>query len=164
MAEGSLIPEAAWAMVGQMLGKPVHREVLRKEIERYAYAVGDENPLYFDSAYAQDAGYRDVIAPPLYVEMFRREAVPLAELREDGISKGDQPIPLKANRMLAGGEAIEIYQPLYPGDILTVETRLVSLTEKIGRSGPFVLAVRETMYTNQEGIVVIKTRNTRIFM
>ena len=164
MTGESLIPDEARAMVGQVLGKPMQVEVLRKEIERYAHAVGDENPLYFDSSYAREAGYRDVIAPPLFVETLQREVVPLAELREDGVSKTSQPIPLKVTRMLAGGEEVDFFQPLYPGDKLTGETRLVSLTEKAGRSGPFVLVVRETTYTNQEGVVAVKIRNTRIFL
>lgn len=163
MAGESLIPEAARAMVGQVLGTPIRGEVLRKEIERYAHAVGDENPLYFDPEYARAAGYRDVIAPPLFVEIFQRPDVPLAELREDGLSKGRQaPIPLPVTRVMAGGEEVEYLHPLYPGDTLTGETRLADLTEKTGRSGPFVLIVRETTYTNQDGITVIKKRNTSI--
>lgn len=163
MTEESLISEAARAMVGQVLGKPVHGEVLRKEAERYAHAVGDENPLYFDPAYARAAGYRDVIAPPLILDIFQHNVVPLTELREDGISKALQTtIPVMVSRVVAGGEAVEFFQPIYPGDTLTGETRLVSVTEKTGRSGPFVLVVKEATYTNQEGIVVIKSRNTSI--
>lgn len=163
MAEESLIPEAARAMIGQTIGTPVHGDVLQKETQRYAHAVGDENPLYFDAEYARAAGYRDIIAPPLYVEIFQLDSVPLSELRKDGISKARQaPIPLKVNRVMAGGEAVEFFEPIYPGDTLRGETRLVSVSEKTGRSGPFVLVERETTYTNQDGIVVIKSRSTSI--
>lgn len=163
MTEESLIPEAARALIGKTIGTPVRGDILQKETQRYAHAVGDENPLYFDAEYARAAGYRDIIAPPLFVEILQRDIVPLSELREDGLSKARQsPIPLKVNRVMAGGETVEFFQPLYPGDTLRGETRLAKISEKTGRSGPFVLVERETTYTNQDGIVVIKSRSTSI--
>ena len=57
---------------------------------------------------------------------------------------------------------MEFLAPIYPGDTLTGETRLVGLAEKTGRTGPFVLVERETTYTNQDGIVVLKNRSTAI--
>lgn len=163
MADDSLVSEEARAMIGKPLGDPVTGQVLRKEVERYAHAVGDENPLYFDPVYARAAGYRDTIVPPLYVEIFRRSAEPLAELREDGLSKKRQsPIPLKVNRVMAGGEEIEYLHPIYPEDTLTGVTCLVDLVEKTGRSGPFVIVMRETTYTNQHGVVVMINRNSSV--
>ena len=163
MPDESLIPEEARAMIGKRIEEPVRGEVLRKEVERYAHAVGDENPLYFDPAYARAAGYEGTIAPPLFVEIFRRSAEPLSVLREDGISlKRQSPVPLRVNRVMAGGEEMEFFHPIYPEDILTCETRLHSLTEKKGRSGLFVLLVRETTYINQHGVMVMKVRSTSV--
>lgn len=163
MAERSLISDEAQNMLGQQLDKPSSGEVLQKEIERYAHAVGDDNPLYFDAAYAQEAGYSGVIAPPLFFEVPLKEAVPLSELRTDGIAKSRQsPVPLSVNRVMAGGQEVEFLQPVYAGDTLTTETRLVDLIEKKGRSGGFVLVVRETVYTNQHNEVVVKSRSTSI--
>jgi acyl dehydratase len=163
MAAESLIPAEARAMIGQRLDPPSSGEVLDKETRRYAYAVGDENPLYFDADYARAAGYEGTIAPPLFFEVPLREAVSLADLRTDGIAKSRQaPIPLKVDRVMAGGQEVELFKPVYPGDTLTAETRLVDITEKTGRSGPFVLIVRETTYTNQHGEVVVKSRSTGI--
>lgn len=165
MADDSLITEEARAMIGQPLGDPVCGQVLRKEVERYAHAVGDENPLYFDPAYARAAGYRDTIVPPMFVEIFRRSAEPLTALREDGLSKSRQsPIPLRVNRVMAGGEEVEYLHPIYPGDTITGVTRLVDLIEKIGRSGPFVIIKRETIYTNQDGVIVMKNRNSSVVL
>ena len=163
MADESLIPEAARAMIGQRLGSPSRGEVLRKEIQRYAYAVGDDNPLYFDADYARAAGYEGPIAPPLFFDIPLREAEPLTELRTDGIAKSRQaPIPLKVDRVMAGGQEVEFLLPIYAGDTLTAETRLVDITEKAGRSGALVFIVRETTYTNQHGEVVLKSRTTGI--
>lgn len=161
MADDALIPPEARARLGERLGEPTSGEVLRKETERYAYAVGDDNRLYFDDAYARAAGYEGSIAPPLFFEIPMRQAVPLSELRPDGIARARQaPIPLKVERVMAGGQEVEFVQPIYPGDTLTAETRLVDLQQKQGRSGPLVLIVRETVYTNQHGEVVVRSRST----
>ena len=165
MADQSLITEEARAMIGQPLGDPVSRQIIRKDVERYAYAVGDENPLYFDPAYARSAGYRDTIVPPMFVETFRRSPEPLSALREDGLSKSRQsPIPLRVNRVMAGGEKMEYLHPIYPGDTITGITRLIDLNEKTGKSGPFVIITRETTYTNQNGVVVMKNRNSSVVL
>ncbi len=163
MADEPLIPDEARAMIGQRLGDPVRGEVLQKEVQRYAYAVGDDNPLYVDAEFARAAGYAGTMAPPLFFDVPLREAVPLSELRPDGIARSRQaPIPLKVDRVMAGGQEVEFLQPLYPGDTLTAETRLVDLIEKTGRSGRFVLVVRETTYTNQRDEVVVKSRSRSI--
>ncbi len=163
MSEVSLIPKEAREMIGKPMGKPVSFQVLRKEIERYAHAVGDENPLYFDPEYARLAGYRDTIPPPLFEEVFRLSPEPLSALREDGLSitRGSS-VPLGVDRIMAGGEEMVFHYPIYPDDTLTRNTRLFSLTEKKGRSGPFVLLVRETIYTNQDGICVLEMRSTSV--
>lgn len=163
MTQESLITDAARAMIGKPLGPPTSGEVAQRESQRYAYAVGDENPLYFDKAYARAAGYEGIITPPLFFEVVMRESVPLSALRTDGIAASRQAsVPLKVDRVMAGGQDIEFLQPIYPGDVLTAETRLSEITEKSGRSGPIVLVVRETTYTNQRGEVVVKSRTTGI--
>ena len=44
----SLIPEETRARVGELLSDPVTVTIDRRESQRYALAVGDENPIYFD--------------------------------------------------------------------------------------------------------------------
>ena len=39
-------------------------EVGKEKIREYAFAVGEDNPVYFDRQAAKDAGFRDVPAPP----------------------------------------------------------------------------------------------------
>ena len=50
----------------------------------------------------------------------------------------------------------ELLEPVFAGDTITSETRLKSLEEKSGGSGPFVLQMTETTYTNQDGAVVAR--------
>jgi acyl dehydratase len=52
--------------------------------------------------------------------------------------------------------------PVCVGDTITAETRLKSVEEKQGGSGPFVLHANETTYTNQDGAVVARARQLSI--
>ena len=42
-------------------------QVGRAKIKEYANALGIENPVHFDAGAARDAGFRDVVAPPMFV-------------------------------------------------------------------------------------------------
>ena len=39
-------------------------EVYRRDWQRWAAAVGDHNPLWFEPDYARKHGYRDIVCPP----------------------------------------------------------------------------------------------------
>jgi hydroxyacyl-ACP dehydratase HTD2-like protein with hotdog domain len=83
----------------------------------------------------------------------------LDALREDGVPfEGGSDIPLKAERLMAGGEEYEFLATVYPGDTITAEIRIQNIQEKEGQSGRFVLITRETLYTNQDGIAVARGR------
>jgi acyl dehydratase len=87
----------------------------------------------------------------------------VTDLREDGIYRGGgRRVNLNVKRVMFGGEEWEFLQPVYTGDTITAETRLKSLEEKDGSSGPFVLQTTETTYTNQAGEVVARARGRSI--
>lgn len=156
--EESLITPEAQAMIGKEVGRQTG-VVYPKEAQRFAAAVGDLNPLYFDDEAARARGYEGVIAPPMFLPHVLHGVSHLDSLREDGVPlQGGSDIPLRAERLMAGGEDYEFLSPLYPGDTITAETRIQNIEEKSGRSGRFVLVTRETLYTNQDGVVVAKGR------
>jgi hydroxyacyl-ACP dehydratase HTD2-like protein with hotdog domain len=64
---------------------------------------------------------------------------------------------------MSGGMRFEIVAPVYLGDVLTVEERLESVTEKQGRSGPLVITTTLAEYRNQQGALVARYRQTIIF-
>ena len=80
----SLIPPESLARVGEILEGPVTVLIDRREAQRYAYAVGDENPVYFDEVAAHDAGYRTVTVPPLFITHALVPPKPTHLLREEG--------------------------------------------------------------------------------
>ncbi|MBW2290995.1 MAG: MaoC family dehydratase N-terminal domain-containing protein [Deltaproteobacteria bacterium] len=156
--EESLITPEAKAMIGKEVGRQT-AVVYPKEAQRFAAAVGDLNPLYFDDEVARAHGYKGVIAPPMFLPQVLQGVTQLDALREDGVPfEGGSDIPLKAERLMAGGEEYEFLATLYPGDTITAEIRIQNIQEKEGRSGRFVLITRETLYTNQDGIAVARGR------
>ena len=149
-----------------MIGTVTRRfsgEVSLKEAQRFAAAVRDRNPIYFDDEAARAAGYRGIVTHPLFLPHALHGVVNLDELREDGIPNAPGVrIPLKVTRSVYGGEEFEFFLPVYPGDVITGETRVAALEQKEGSKGPFVLTTMETTYTNQNGEVVAKSRTFSI--
>ncbi|MBI5947290.1 MAG: MaoC family dehydratase N-terminal domain-containing protein [Chloroflexi bacterium] len=165
MAEetGGLIPPETLAMVGELLGEPVSAEITAKEAQRYAQAVGDLDPIYFDEAAAKAAGYRGLVAPPTFVSHVVVQGQPLDRLREDGLFRtGARAMPLRVRRSMFGGEEWDFLEPACVGDTITAESRLKAIEEKQGGSGAFVLTTRETTYTNRRGEVVARARQIGI--
>jgi acyl dehydratase len=161
----SLIGDEAWAAIGTELGRAVGT-VVKKEFQRWAAAVGDRNPLYFDEDYALANGYRDVVMPPMYLAHVTGGVVDLDELRPDGIplrSGGSGAVQLpKCPRRMAGGDDITFLEPVYAGDVITSVRTLEGLEEKTGRTGAFVLMHFRTTYTREDGVVVAETASSLI--
>lgn len=158
----SLIPPETLALVGSLLRGPATAEITAKDAQRYAQAVGDLNPAYFDQAAARAAGHPRLAVPPTFVQYALVEGRPLAETRTDGLFQGDIPIKLAVSRTMFGGEEWDFLAPVLVGDRITAETRLAAVDQKEGSKGPFVRITRETTYTNQEGTVVARTRQIGI--
>ena len=163
MADEPMVTPEAKAMIGQEVGRN-SGVVYQKEAQRWAAAVGDVNPRYFDLDAAKEQGFRDTPIPPLFLSQVMQGVTIRDNLRADGIpGRGGGDIPLRnANRRMAGGEEYEFLEPIYPGDTLTSTSRIANIEEKTGRSGRFVLVTRETTYTNQDSVVVARARSSLI--
>ena len=72
-------------MVGRPLGEPRSAVVSRREAQRYARAVGDLSPIYFDEDAARAAGYDGLVAPPTFVGHAVVEGGTLDDVRTDGL-------------------------------------------------------------------------------
>jgi len=158
----SLIPSESLARVGEVLAGPVTVPIDRREAQRYAYAVGDENPLYFDEKAAHAAGYRTITVPPLFITHALVLPKPANTLREDGLYEDTTSVQLEVSRMMFGGEEWDFIEPVCVGDEITATTRLADLDQKEGSKGPFVRLVRETTFVNQDEQVVARSRQIGI--
>ena len=172
MAEEPVIPEEARAKIGKESPPRVMGEVTKRDIRRFAQAVGDSNPLYFDDGYAEKSRYGGIIAPPLFYLSFVYDPGPEAVAGADGRLRRPSGVemyggiefpqlPLK--NILAGGRELEFLQPLRPGDTLSVTGKILDLYEKEGKRGKMVFVVSENTYFKQRNEVVLKEKITNIF-
>jgi acyl dehydratase len=150
MTTESLIDADSAAKIGTVVASATG-EVIRRDWQRWAAAVGDHNPLWFDTDYARAHGYRDIICPPLYLQYSILGVATLAELRPDGSSgavTGSMAFP-RAPRRMAGGESTAFHLPAYHRDEVEMVRSVDSIVEKEGRSGRFVLVTWHSEYRNQ---------------
>ena len=162
MTSSLIDPETA-ARVGTVAATATG-EVIRRDWQRWAAAVGDDNPLWFDPDYARANGYRDTICPPLYLQYAILGVSPLGGLRPDGSSgavSGSLAFP-KAPRRMAGGESTTFHLPAYHGDEIELVRTIESVVEKEGRSGRFVLVTWHTVYRNQHDELVAESTTSMI--
>jgi len=145
----------------QHIGKidPPHvREVERGAIRRYADAVGNDNPLYFDEEYASESRYGTIIAPPGFFG-WSMQSVPSSE----GII-GLMTAMINAGyyRILDGGMSYEFFLPVRAGDIVIASPKVKDVNAKEGKSGTMMVCDFETTYLNQNGDLVAKAYQTLI--
>ena len=60
--------------------EPFEYEVGREKIREYAHVVGETNPVHFDAHAAHEAGFRAVVAPPMFAVVYSAGAVAPAML------------------------------------------------------------------------------------
>ncbi len=162
MTQDSLITDEARAMIGKET-EPVTGEVYAKEIRRFCYAVGDLNPLYLDEEAAAKSKNKGIVAPPMFFEIPTVQEYPQEQLKVDGLplTTNLRP-PLKVTRRMAGGNEVEFFKPMRPGDRITRVSKITDIFEKDGRSGRLVFTVYEHKYTNQDGELVAIAKQTGI--
>jgi acyl dehydratase len=159
----SLIDAESAARVGTVAATATG-EVNRRDWQRWAAAVGDHNPLWFDSEYARAQGYRDIICPPLFLQYAILGVTSLDEVRPDGSSgavSGSLAFP-RAPRRMAGGESTTFHGPAYHHDRIDMVRTIESIVEKHGRSGTFVLVTWRTVYHNQQRQLVAEATTSMI--
>lgn len=154
MAEPFQLTDEMKAAIGKS-GESTHLDVTTTGIRIFARAVGYTNPLYFDEEYAKSKGYSSIVAPPGYF------GTPVWDPRNAGAGpRRLYESPFKRN--LNGGTEVWPMAKIVAGDRLTSVTTLVNLEGAAGRLGPMLIQTSETVFTNQDGVVVGKTRGTGI--
>ncbi len=133
-------------------GKPITMHVERGKIREFARAIKDDNPLYFDEAYAQRiAG--GIMPPPTFTMT--------GGFWDDGRSR--PLLTYDVRRLLHGEQEFEYLAPIHAGDTLTAVSRAADVYEKAGsRGGSMTFGVLETTFTNQRGEQVLIARSTLI--
>ena len=129
--------------------EPLTHDVEKGAIIKFAEAIGDTNPICNDEVAARQSRYGGMVVPPTFLRSMSAGAL-----------KVDFRNPYSAN--LDGGSEWEYFEPIRPGDRITVTTMIADLYERAGRLGNMMFLVRETNYVNQFGNTVAKQRTTGI--
>ena len=110
-----------------------------EKIREYASAVGETNPVYDDPDAAKAAGFRDLVAPPMFCVVYSNAAMPAAML--------DPEVGIDFDKLVHGEQQFEWGEPVCAGDVITTTATLTEVTEKM-KMGFYVF---ETESTNQDG-------------
>lgn len=122
-------------------------EIEKGMIRRFAQAIGDPNPLWQNEEHAGRSKYGGIIAPPTFVltigfEQFLEQILALASF----------------GTILHGSTELECYQPIIPGDVVAVTTKITNVRERDGKMGKTAFITFEITYRNQRQELVAKCR------
>ena len=139
-------------------------EITSPMIQRFAIAIGDDNPLYFDVDHARAAGYPSTIAPPTFLAaVLGWEAGPKQDaLMADGSDPALVVPETIGYKFVGGGQSLTFLEPLCAGDIVYTRKRLAEVYERDARSGPLVFLVFETVFESPRGRQFLQCRETLI--
>ena len=135
--------------VGKEWGASTY-QVGREKIKEYATALGIENPVHYDVGASREAGFRDVVAPPMFCVVYALPAMAPAIL--------DPEVGMNFATMVHGGQEFEWGDVVCSGDEITTTPKCVSIEEKLG-NGFYVF---ESTSVNQDGEQVLRGLWTNI--
>lgn len=125
-------------------------EVGKEKIGEYARVLGLENPVHFDRDAARGAGYRDVVAPPMFCVVYCAPAL--------GPALFDPEVAMNFAAMVHGGQEFVWGEPACSGDEISTRAKCLEIYEKDGKG----FYVFETVSTNQDGDEVVRGTWTNI--
>jgi acyl dehydratase len=85
----------------------------REKIREYASAVGEDSPLFHDVDAAREAGYDDLVAPPMFAAVYSWRAMGPAVL--------DPEVGIDFSRLVHGAQEFTWHAPVVAGDEITTE-------------------------------------------
>jgi acyl dehydratase len=129
---------------------PFEYEVGREKIREYANAVSEHTPVHHDGEAARAAGFRDVVAPPMFAVVYSAGSVAAGVL--------DPEVGINFARMLHGGQEFVWGEPVCSGDTITTTTTVKDLYER----GGMEFYVFESVSQNQDGREVARGTWTNI--
>ena len=138
-------------MFAQLVGarsRPVRNAVEAGAVKRFALAVGDLNPLYFDEGFAARSRWGRRIAPPTFPRTFDYGIIEEVRLPSAGLIHGEQ--------------LYEYVRPLFVGEELLCHARFVETYRKDGKNGPMIFLVFERVGVDESGLEVVRAREMAI--
>lgn len=144
--------------------------VCQQMIRHWCEAVEDANPLYTNEEYAKTTPYGSIISPPAMVQTWTYapvwpEGQEMRYRHPEKLSGHDQsdPVELAFKRLAEAGYSgavdisseLDFYCPLFPGDQVSVKSKLVNISEEKKTSiGTGYFMTFAWTYCNQENQTV----------
>lgn len=119
-------------------------------ITQYADAIGADSPLHRDAEAARAAGFRDLVAPPMFCVVYSMPA--LAAVLTD------PEVEMNFAAMVHGGQEFEWGEPVCAGDEIATRARCVAIDERDGKG----FYVFESVSENQDGAETVRGTWTNI--
>ena len=141
-------------MAGENVGKTWNGftyEVGLEKIREYANAVGEGERVHHDRDAAHEAGFRDVVAPPMFAVVYSAGAM--------GPSIFDPDVGMDFARMLHGSQEFVWGEPVVAGDVITTDVEWTDYSEKDDGKKFFVFV---SVSRNQDGDEVVRGTWTNI--
>ncbi len=129
---------------------PVSYAVGREKVREFAGVVGEEDPRYHDVEAAREAGYADVVAPPMFAVVYSGGAI--------GPALFDPEVGIDFAQMVHGGQEFVWGAPVVAGDEISTEVEVKDISER----GGLQFFVFESRSTNQDGETVCTGKWTNI--
>ena len=119
----------------------------------FAKSIGETNPIYSNEEAAQAAGYKAIPAPPTFPFTLSLES--------------EDPFPvvsalkLEIGRILHGSQDFEYFTPIYCGDKITVNSKIIDIFDK--KDGALEFVVLQYSFINQHGDLAARSSNTLVY-
>jgi acyl dehydratase len=123
---------------------PVAFEADAARIAQYAAAIGADSSIHRDPDAARAAGFRDVVAPPMFCVVYSGPAI--------GAAIFDPEVGIDYAAMVHGGQEFEWGEPVCAGDEISTTVRCTSIEERDGKG----FYVFESVSTNQDGAGTVR--------
>ena len=129
---------------------PITYQAGLEKIREYANAVGEGERVHHDRDAAKEAGFRDVVAPPMFAVVYSAGAM--------GPAIFDPDVGMDFARMLHGSQEFVWGEPVCAGDAITTDIEWKDLSERDGKQ----FFVFESVSRNQDGAEVARGTWTNI--
>ena len=123
---------------------PVVYQAGREKIREFANVIGAASPVHHDREAAVAAGYRDVVAPPMFCVVYSAPAI------APGIV--DPEVGINFATMVHGGQEFVWGEPVCSGDEITTTASLSDVFQKDDKG----FYVFESESLNQDGQMTVR--------
>jgi hypothetical protein len=167
---GTNISEAMRGAIGALVERRISYPIAASDIRKWAVAVYYPDPppaMFWDEQVASASPHGGLVAPEEFNPFAWMTADPpgrpvLNRADPDFIERRIGIDGPGLRFQLNGGIEVEYLDLMRPGDTITSERRLGGYTEREGRLGLMLFTTVEDTWTNQEGDVVKRLRQTGI--